>query len=358
MRNWQLLPEVVSNKLQNGPLEPIQLACFLVASIAAVCYVTTLAGEFVFDDISSIQNNNDIMGDSVTFKDIFTHDFWGAPMADPRSNKSYRPVTILVFRTIFNLVGFASWGFHFCDVLCHMICSVLMVFFARSLFKHLCPAFVCATLFAVHPIHTESVANCTGTADVLAAIFSLAAFLSYAKLLDTARSGATSWQYFGLAVVLGVLAMLCKETGVMIFVIVGAFDLFKSGGPWFFSPYAGARKYEHLQGTQCLHVPSSMHSLTPLPFFSASWLAWLKQGGGLRVSLLIVSFGMILFARFAMNGDSPPTFPYFVNPSVHQDSLLVQTLTHHYLAAFNAYLLAFPLQVKHLQHSYGLTLAH
>ena len=218
----------------------------VVAFLAAGCYLKSLTGEFVFDDVSSIQGNEDIYGESTTLGEIFSHDFWGSPMHDSRSNKSFRPVTILLFRALHYVFGFAPAAFHALDILCHVVASILLVFVALRLFEQPSSALVCGSLFAVHPIHTEAVANATGMADVLAAIFFLGAFLAYMRLLETHASasstaGSTAWHYLLLMLCLGTIAMLCKETGVTIFAVVGAYDLFAAGGPWFFSSPGGPR---------------------------------------------------------------------------------------------------------------------
>ena len=65
--------------------------------LAGICYSNSLNGDFVHDDIFAIKNNGDVTG-SNNVLDIFYNDFWGKPMRDPTSHKSYRPLCILTFR--------------------------------------------------------------------------------------------------------------------------------------------------------------------------------------------------------------------------------------------------------------------
>ncbi|XP_071546607.1 protein O-mannosyl-transferase tmtc2-like isoform X2 [Panulirus ornatus] len=60
-------------------------------------YVNGLTGDFVHDDVSAIKTNPDVLGTNPLSHVIF-NDYWGKPMADPLSHKSYRPFTILNFR--------------------------------------------------------------------------------------------------------------------------------------------------------------------------------------------------------------------------------------------------------------------
>ena len=63
-------------------------------------YVNTLYGDFVHDDIPAIVNNPDVNGKQVDVMELFSNDFWGEPMSSVTSHKSYRPLTILIFRYV------------------------------------------------------------------------------------------------------------------------------------------------------------------------------------------------------------------------------------------------------------------
>lgn len=71
--------------------------CVLTVCASCVCYLNSLNGDFVHDDLYAIQNNGDVNGRNPTWS-FLKNDFWGKSIADPRSHKSYRPVTVLSFR--------------------------------------------------------------------------------------------------------------------------------------------------------------------------------------------------------------------------------------------------------------------
>ena len=71
----------------------------IVAVIGMICFVNSLSGDFVHDDIPAVVQNPDVLGTS-TLAQLFSHDFWGQPMAHPDSHKSYRPITTLTFRYV------------------------------------------------------------------------------------------------------------------------------------------------------------------------------------------------------------------------------------------------------------------
>lgn len=69
----------------------------MVTTTAVLSYINSLNGDFVHDDIPAIVGNGDVNGVN-SLKQLLLDDFWGTPMADPNSHKSYRPLTTLSFR--------------------------------------------------------------------------------------------------------------------------------------------------------------------------------------------------------------------------------------------------------------------
>lgn len=67
----------------------------LVVSLG--CYSNAINGDFVHDDLVAITGNPDVAG-RTTLAQLAVNDFWGQPMADPRSHKSYRPLTVFTYR--------------------------------------------------------------------------------------------------------------------------------------------------------------------------------------------------------------------------------------------------------------------
>lgn len=75
----------------------------LVATVA--CYASAIRGDFVHDDIEAIKQSPDVTGHTSIYQ-LFLNDFWGRPMRDPLSHKSYRPLTVLSFRWVdFNFLN-------------------------------------------------------------------------------------------------------------------------------------------------------------------------------------------------------------------------------------------------------------
>ena len=146
----------------------------LVAGLALGCYANSCWGDFVFDDSEAVLGNKDVDPGASSLADIFSHDFWGSSISSKTSHKSYRPLTVLSFRLTFWLAGGREpFHFHLINVLLHpLVCLILLEvlnnWFSQSK-NGLKPVYqapkctslplVAALLFAVHPIHTESVSG-------------------------------------------------------------------------------------------------------------------------------------------------------------------------------------------------------
>ncbi|XP_033699583.1 protein O-mannosyl-transferase TMTC4 isoform X2 [Tursiops truncatus] len=143
-------------------------AKLLVGFVSLVCFARSYDGDFVFDDSEAIVNNKDLRAET-PLGDLWHHDFWGNQLSSNTSHKSYRPLTVLVFRMNCYLSGgFHPLSFHVVNILLHSGISILLVDVFSVLFGglqytskgrrlNLAPrsSLLAALLFAVHPVHTE-----------------------------------------------------------------------------------------------------------------------------------------------------------------------------------------------------------
>ncbi|XP_031568879.1 protein O-mannosyl-transferase TMTC4-like [Actinia tenebrosa] len=164
-------------------------ASILLSTVSIICYWNSCNGDFVFDDSEAIVGNKDLRPDTPFWK-LFLHDFWGGTLTSNDSHKSYRPLTVLTYRWNYWLAGgLHPWGFHFVNVILHAVVSCLSLLVFNEVFsekqtqggKVSKTGFLCALLFTIHPIHTESVAGVVGRADLLSGLCFFLSFLTYAK---------------------------------------------------------------------------------------------------------------------------------------------------------------------------------
>jgi hypothetical protein len=102
--------------------------------------------------------------------------------------------------------------FHAVGLALHAV-VVVIVFVLLRRWASTWPAAAGAALFAVHPVHVEAVANVVGQAELLAAVFTLAACLLYRRWLDAETPGTRIAWMLGVAVAYA-LGLGSKEIAV------------------------------------------------------------------------------------------------------------------------------------------------
>ena len=131
-------------------------AALICSVIGVLLYINTLDCGYCFDDHSAIEYNKDLLPQT-PWKKLLEDDFWGAPMSDIASHKSYRPLTVATFRLNYMLHELEPLGYHLVNVLLHSGVCYLYVLLCGVVFSEVWPALIAGLLFAVHPIHTEAV---------------------------------------------------------------------------------------------------------------------------------------------------------------------------------------------------------
>lgn len=96
IQSFQKLKNYVKTDQLGSSLKIISVHVTLLL-ITVICYANSINGQFVHDDIVVIVKNPDVLGQTSIWS-LFQNDFWGKPMSDPTSHKSYRPLTVLSFR--------------------------------------------------------------------------------------------------------------------------------------------------------------------------------------------------------------------------------------------------------------------
>ncbi|KAF4661046.1 Protein O-mannosyl-transferase tmtc2 [Perkinsus chesapeaki] len=138
---------------------------------------------FIMDDSVAIVRNPNVVGESVSWADLNSRDFWGLNMFDGGwTHKSFRPITTITYRWNYLLHGLESSGFHITNLLIHMVVSFLMVPLCTTVLR--APTILSVTgaaLFACHPIHTENLLYLVCRADILGALFVILSFVIYVQ---------------------------------------------------------------------------------------------------------------------------------------------------------------------------------
>lgn len=328
-------------------------AAGVVFVFAVACFMNSYQGDFVFDDSEAILSNNDLKPET-PLSDLFVHDFWGSKLDSKTSHKSYRPLTVLTFRWNYFLSGGPyPMSFHIVNIILHGLVSVLMLAVfslvlagyhndreGRPLFGAPKASLACAILFAIHPIHTESVAGIVGRADLLCALLFILSFLCYVRSCcqDTvSRTHATlyrpemfSMAWFCLSVVFCGLSVLCKEQGITVIGICSAYDIIV------ICQVDVLRLLRLKKSTENQNQEASP-SVTKQNA-SGDWFKSLC----VRHLFLAITGAAILVTRWRVMGSAPPVFQVFDNPHSFVNGTLLRTLNYNYLYALNCWILVNP----------------
>ena len=161
---------------------PAVLGLFVVISSLAV-YINSLSGDFIWDDIEQIVDNP-VIKDIRNIPSFFTSDLWRLIENPTIGSYYYRPLFLLSLTLDYSLWNLNPLGYHITNLILHAINSLLIYQIGRRLFLQSAPAFLGAALFAVHPVHTESIAWISGRTDPIAAVFFLLSFYLYILFRD------------------------------------------------------------------------------------------------------------------------------------------------------------------------------
>ncbi len=157
-------------------LSNVTLALSL-ALCAVLPYLNTLLNGFVYDDITQV-TNNPYLHSFRHLPEIFSTTVWSYVGTQGVTNY-YRPMMTFGYLVCYQLFGPVAYEFHLVNLLLHA--AVVMTLFALSL-RMLGDrrfAFLAALLFALHPIHVESVAWIAAVTDLEISVFFLLTFWCY-----------------------------------------------------------------------------------------------------------------------------------------------------------------------------------
>jgi tetratricopeptide (TPR) repeat protein len=163
--------------------------CIFLIAITWLVFGQTLSHEFVnFDDHVYVYENPVVTG-GITLPGII----WAFAHTHARN---WHPLTTISHMLDCQLFGLNAGGHHFTNVVLHIIAVVLLFLLLRQMTGgpsrtgSVWPSAFVAALFAIHPLHVESVAWISERKDVLSGVFfmlTLAAYVRYARQPSAAR---------------------------------------------------------------------------------------------------------------------------------------------------------------------------
>lgn len=161
------------NGLAGRPGSPRQgwLLRILLALLVLAAFANSFPGAYLSDDYPIVLNNPLVIQPRLSA--ILTADYWGEGV----NMNHHRPLTILSYVVNRALFGPGPFSFHLVNVLQHGGVTLMLYETFLALGVGSAVGWAAAALFAVHPIHTETVNIITGRSELLPALFMLLGLL-------------------------------------------------------------------------------------------------------------------------------------------------------------------------------------
>jgi protein O-mannosyl-transferase len=194
----------------------------LVLLAALLAYATMFSGELVLDARTMVQGDPRIR-DLDHLDDIFGKNY-GFPLVT--NDGLYRPLTTLSYLFNYAILGNGAnpAGYHAVNWALHALNAVLVFYLVTVVFRSTRAGFAAAILFACQPANTEAVAYTLGRADLLSTTLILLAL--FAHLAEVALGSHAGWKWL-LRLTLWLLfflALLAKESAIVLLPLVALFD--------------------------------------------------------------------------------------------------------------------------------------
>ncbi len=187
----------------------------ILAVISFALYANTLMNGYVLDDKMVLRDNMMVQKGFAGVMELLTTPHMRGYLVIP--NDLYRPLSLVMFAIETQLFGNNPMFNHFFNIVTFIGCVVMLFLFLDKFFdrKKTAVAFIGALIFAVHPIHTEVVANIKSRDELMCFFFgfwSLNLFMNYMK------EGKMSQLLLGVFTLY--LAYISKETVIAFVAII------------------------------------------------------------------------------------------------------------------------------------------
>jgi len=184
--------------------------------IAILLYANTFNHGFVLDDFSAIKDNfvvkKGIEGLSTIWKTEYRYGFWNV------SGELYRPIILTMFALEWAISPDNPAFHHIINILLYGVSIYVLIIFLENLLGKANRSLVIISMliFAVHPLHTEVVANIKSRDEIMALLFSCLSLIGFIKYFEVKRV-----YFLFLSLCCYTIAMFSKESSITLLPIFG-----------------------------------------------------------------------------------------------------------------------------------------
>ncbi len=197
----------------------------LLFALSFSIYYQSLGFGYVLDDVIVYTENSFVQKGIKGIWNIFSKESFTGYFGEQKdlvAGSRYRPLSIVSFALEFEFFGNKPGLSHFINILLYGLtgCVLLRLFSLLFSAKWQSPwffslPFLAALLFISHPIHSEAVANIKGRDEIMSLLFSLSAFVSWMRFVDTNKK-----THLILSVFWFLLGLFSKENAITFVAVI------------------------------------------------------------------------------------------------------------------------------------------
>ena len=226
--------QIEKNPLWRAGKHPLLWGCLLLTAVTVLNNWPMAAFDFAWDDYGYVVRNYPIQ-DPVSLKSLL----W---CLTAFAEANWHPMTWLALHLQFQFFGLNPGGYHVTNLLLHIANTLLLYALLYRTTRAVGKSLFVAALFAVHPLHIESVAWISEIKDVLSTFFFLLmlhAYVSYAR-----RPGLWRYGLVGMLLAMGLASKPMLVTAPFVMLLLDYWPLGRwTGGPEAVLTYVAGPRY-------------------------------------------------------------------------------------------------------------------
>lgn len=202
--------------------------------ISTLLFSNTFKNSFIWDD-KAIVTKGEYISKPGNIPLLFTYDYWKqfylmlSRQHNQQERVNYRPIFMASFAFDYSLWKLNPFGYHLSNLLFHILNVILIYFLILNIVRteespggFINLPFISALLFAIHPIHTESITWIKNRSDLLTFIFFLLSLILFIKFRFQNKSRSRVL-FYCLSLFCFILALFSKSMAVTLPFILGLY---------------------------------------------------------------------------------------------------------------------------------------
>jgi tetratricopeptide (TPR) repeat protein len=204
------------------PFTSLGVQILILTAVVLIFFGNTIVNKYALDDDVVILRNDHVQAGLKGIPDLLNKDSFHGYLkknTDFLPGGRYRPLSLITFAIEQEFAKDNSYLGHAVNIILFGLTVVLLLLLLRNHFFPKQPdlAFLATFLFAIHPIHTEVVANIKSRDEILSLLLLL---LMLYTLFDFLRMGKKNISLLIGSLVSYFLALMAKENGVMMVILL------------------------------------------------------------------------------------------------------------------------------------------